>query len=99
MYNLPGQQQHFLKCAEPELGHCLVSLCGLCLEQPGTQASHSTSKANECLEPAHSPDKIEDPLFDLAQVGTPGNFPALQGSASQTLCPLLTLLLAASKDV
>lgn len=26
----PGQQHHFLKGAEPEMGHCLVSLCGLC---------------------------------------------------------------------
>lgn len=65
------------------MGHCLVSLCGLCpLNRVAwhTQSNHSNSKAR-CLEPAHPPDKIEGPLFQLAQVDTPGNFPALQGSS------------------
>lgn len=59
------------------------SVWPLCLEQPGvhaythTQSSHSNSKA-KCLEPAHPPDKTEDTLFHSAQVGTPGNFTALQ---------------------
>lgn len=93
----PGQQHHFLKSAEPEVHHCLVSLCGLV---PGTawhtQSSPSKFKA-KCLKPAHPPDKTEDPLFHLAQVGTPGNFPALQGSSGTDPCSLLTLLPAASK--
>lgn len=47
-----GQQHHFLKGAEPEMGHCLVSLWPLCLEQPGTHSQVTAIlKANASSQP------------------------------------------------
>lgn len=63
------------------MDHCFVSLCGFSalnsLAHARAQSSRINSKA-KCLEPVHPPDTIEDTLFHSAQVGTPGNFIALQ---------------------
>lgn len=88
----PGQQHHFLRVLSQRWAIALF-LCGLSALNSLAHTVQTQPFTAKCLEPAHPPDKIEDPLFDLAQV-----IPQLTGDQPARPESLLTLLPAASKN-